>query len=72
MIGSLNKLWPWKQILETRVNSQGEEVPFLEQSIAPMNYQGEPLILYAVLLAIAGFLLILLLERMAVDKPVNH
>lgn len=38
MIGSLNKLWPWKKVLEWRINSQGEEVPFLEKSIAPWNY----------------------------------
>ncbi len=38
MIGSLNKLWPWKKVLEWRINSQGEAVPFLEQSIAPWKY----------------------------------
>jgi putative membrane protein len=32
MIGSLNKIWPWKQVLETRLNSHGEVVPFLEKS----------------------------------------
>jgi putative membrane protein len=26
MIGSLNKIWPWKQVLETRLNSHGEVV----------------------------------------------
>ena len=38
MIGSLNKLWPWKEVLETRINSQGMEVPFLEKSISPARY----------------------------------
>ncbi len=38
MIGSLNKLWPWKEVLETRVNSQGMEVPFLEKSISPASF----------------------------------
>lgn len=38
MIGSLNKLWPWKKVMETRINSQGAEVPFLEKSILPGKY----------------------------------
>ncbi len=38
MIGSLNKLWPWKEVLETRINSQGMEVPFLEKSISPARF----------------------------------
>jgi putative membrane protein len=38
MTGSLNKLWPWKKVLETRANSHGDEVPFLEKSISPARY----------------------------------
>ncbi len=68
MIGSLNKLWPWKLVLKTRVNSHGEEVPFLEQSILPQNFQGDTLILSAIGLMITGFLLILILERVASKK----
>lgn len=70
MIGSLNKLWPWKEVLSTRVNSKGVEVPFLEKSIMPSQYAGEPQILWVCLLTIIGFLLILILERWAVKKPV--
>src|SRR5690606_14678330 len=35
MIGALNKIWPWKEVLEYRVDSSGKEVPFLEKSILP-------------------------------------
>ncbi|GAK89170.1 integral membrane protein [Nonlabens ulvanivorans] len=69
MIGSLNKLWPWKMILKTRINSHGEEVPFLEKSILPQNFTGDALILYAVILMVIGFLLILMLEKVAHKKP---
>lgn len=69
MIGSLNKLWPWKTVLKTRINSHGEEVPFLEKSILPQDFTGEPLILYATLLMLTGFLLILILEKIAHKKP---
>lgn len=68
MIGSLNKLWPWKKVLKTRINSHGEEVPFLEASISPSEYAGEPFILYAAGLAICGFLLIIMLEIVVKEK----
>lgn len=68
MIGSLNKLWPWKKVLKTRINSHGEEVPFLEASISPSEYAGEPFILYASGLAICGFLLIIMLEIVVKEK----
>src|SRR5690606_35067103 len=35
ILGSLNKIWPWKETLTTRVNSHGIEVPFNEQSVSP-------------------------------------
>lgn len=69
MIGSLNKVWPWKLTTQTRLNSHGEEVPFLQDNVLPMNYiDGEPLILLAVIMAIVGFGLVFGLERLAVSK----
>ena len=65
MIGSLNKIWPWKKILETRTNSHGEIVPFLEKSILPKNFAGDPKILTAILFTVIGFLLIYGLEKLA-------
>lgn len=68
MIGALNKIWPWKKVLEYRINSSGEEIPFLEQSILPNNFNGDPQVMNAVLFAVLGFLTIFLLERIAVKK----
>lgn len=68
MLGSLNKLWPWKEVLKTRINSHGETVTFLDKSILPGNFEGEPYILWAVVLMIIGFLLILILEKIATKK----
>ncbi len=39
MLGSLNKLWPWKQTLTTRVNSAGEIEPLLQSNILPTTYE---------------------------------
>ena len=68
MVGSLNKIWPWKKVLTTYTNSQGEVVPILEKSILPGQFEGEPQILSAIIAAIGGFLLIFLLEKLAVRK----
>jgi len=68
MIGALNKIWPWKEVLEYRVNHTGENIPFIERSILPQNYDGEPQIVSAIIFAIVGFLTIFLLEKLAVNK----
>ena len=65
MAGSLNKVWPWKQVLETRSNSHGEIVPFLEKSILPQNFEGNPQVMTAIILAIIGFVVIFGMEKMA-------
>lgn len=66
MLGSLNKLWPWKEVISTFVNSSGEEVPFIERSITPgrfeMIYQAEPQVWPVILFALLGLGLILLFE----------
>lgn len=68
MLGSLNKLWPWKEVLKSRINSHGELVPFLEKSILPNQYDGTPHVMWAIILMISGFLLIFLLEKWASKK----
>ena len=71
MIGALNKIWPWKEVMEYRLNHLGEEVPFLERSILPQHFEGSPNILYAIMFGIIGFLTIFLLEKLASKKTSN-
>ena len=71
MVGALNKIWPWKEVIEYRTNHAGEQVPFLERSILPESFDGNPYVLYAVVFAIIGFLTIFLLEKLANKKSVN-
>lgn len=68
MIGALNKIWPWKEVLEYRVDSSGKEVPFLEKSILPNQFSGEPYVMYAILFAGIGFFILFFLERLASQK----
>ncbi|WP_435415641.1 DUF368 domain-containing protein [Polaribacter aestuariivivens] len=68
MLGSLNKVWPWKETVSTYVDSHGVTKPLVEQSISPFSYNGDPELLLAILLAVAGFALILIMEKLAVKK----
>ncbi len=68
LIGSLNKIWPWKETISTRINSHGEAVPFIQNNISPSNFNGEPQIIFAVVMAIIGLGLILVLEKVAANK----
>ncbi|HBK82817.1 MAG TPA: DUF368 domain-containing protein, partial [Flavobacterium sp.] len=65
MAGSLNKVWPWKKILETRIDSHGKTVPFMEESILPQYFDGDAQVSSALLLAVFGFLLIFGMEKIA-------
>lgn len=63
MLGSLNVVWPWKEVVATRVNSKGETVPLLYESVLPTNFSGEAQLFAACTLAAIGVVLIVLLER---------
>ncbi len=68
MLGSLNKVWPWKETISTYVNSHGVTKPLLEQSVSPFSFNGDPKLMLAIVLLIVGFVLILLMEKLAVKK----
>jgi len=38
LIGSLNKVWPWQQVLETRMNSKGVEKVLFSESVLPSTF----------------------------------
>lgn len=68
--GSLNKIWPWKKVLQTE--QIGDKVIVLkETSVLPWNYDGEAQMFFAFGLMVAGFLLILVLEQVATQKPID-
>lgn len=68
VLGSLNKIWPWKETLTWRENSDGIQVPLNEQSISPFSFDGDPQLLISISLAIGGFLTILILEKIAIKN----
>ena len=69
MIGSLNKIWPWKNTLETMLDRHGEVVPKIQENVMPANLEiGDPQIMLASMLGIAGFAIIFGLELLASKK----
>ena len=63
MLGSLNKVWPWKETLETYTDSHGVIKPLVEHNIAP-NAQ----VIEAIGLMILGFVLVYALEKLSMRK----
>lgn len=66
MVGSLNKVWPWKEVTETIIDRHGELKPIAERNILPGTYEQltghEPWMLAAIVLVIVGFALIFVVE----------
>ena len=60
MLGSLNKVWPWKETLETFTDSHGVVKPLVEANILPNQY-----IVESVVLMIVGFFLVYFLEKLS-------
>ena len=69
MIGSLNKVWPWKVPLGFRVDSHGEQVVTFTKNILPAAYYekvGEdPYLFQAILFMALGIFLVVLIEKIA-------
>lgn len=69
MIGSLNKVWPWKETVETYVDRHNEVKPLYEVNIMPNDYLVktgmEPHFIEAIGFAAAGFLIVLFIDRLA-------
>ena len=64
MLGSLNKVWPWKEVIETYTDSHGVIKPLVEVNILPNQ-----LIWEAVGLMIVGFAIVYFLEKLSMkDK----
>lgn len=61
MLGSLNKIWPWKETLKT-IMVDGEPKPLVEKNVMPALGQGDDQFLMAVFMALVGLALILFIE----------
>jgi len=71
IVGSLNKVWPWKEVLATKT-IKGETYVLAEKSVWPPHFSGDPRLLYALLFFVIGFLLIFMLEGLARNLSTPH
>ncbi|NLY24308.1 MAG: DUF368 domain-containing protein [Bacteroidales bacterium] len=66
MVGSLNKIWPWKEVTKSFTDRHGEVSPLAEKNILPGTYEtitgNESLLLGAIFFLIVGFVLIFVIE----------
>lgn len=67
MIGSLNKVWPWKETITSFTDRHGNIKPILQENISPNNFSAlnntESLLAWAIVLAILGFALIIIMDK---------
>ncbi|MDR2465822.1 MAG: DUF368 domain-containing protein [Prevotellaceae bacterium] len=69
MFGSLNKIWPWKETVESIFNSKGELIPVREINVLPCTYVettgADAMIPAALIMLATGFLLIFVIDKIA-------
>ncbi len=69
MMGSLNKVWPWREVVEYVTNSRGEQVPLFDKSILPWHYLAttgkDPQVFQAILLMALGVFIVVFLEKIS-------
>ena len=69
MMGTLPKIWPWKETVTWRTTSSGQEVPVLQHNLLPWDYEQlttQPAQLgMAILCMLSAVILVLGLEKMA-------
>lgn len=74
LLGSLNKIWPWQEVLDTMVKDSGEEVVVFSRSVMPSTfsnlgsnflYGNEPQVIGCIVLMILGFATVFVAELLA-------
>jgi len=71
MMGSLNKIWPWKQDLAFDINRHGEQFATVQKNITPNQYLeitgNSPHIMHAILFMAVGFFIVVVIEKIALS-----
>jgi putative membrane protein len=69
MLGSLNKVWPWREVLEFATNRKGMQIQAFDRSILPWDYYTttgkDPQVIQAILMMALGVFIVILIERIA-------
>jgi len=71
MAGSIQKIWPWKEILETRVADGNTHIVWGGNIWPPQLWSSE--VMWAAVLAVTGFIVVLIIERLSrAHGPKSH
>ena len=62
MLGSLRKVWPWKETVESLVDMNGKVIPLVQANMLPEKWTGE--VTAAFLLMLAGLVIVIVLDRL--------
>ncbi|MFD1553496.1 DUF368 domain-containing protein [Putridiphycobacter roseus] len=73
LIGSLNKIWPWKETITTFTKHAGEPnekiIPLLQKNISPqqfeINHATSPELMLVITMFLVGILILIVLDRFA-------
>ena len=69
MLGSLNKVWPWREVLEYVTNRKGDQVPAFDRSILPWHYLNitgkDPQVFQAILMMAVSVFIVVLFVKIA-------
>ena len=66
MVGSLRKIWPWKEVLETTLDRHGEVIPLRERNVLPDFAATEFWVALAI--AVAGFVLLSVIDHVQTGR----
>jgi putative membrane protein len=66
-IGALNKLWPWRDVVEYATTGMGDRIPAYDRSILPWDYVAitgrDPQVFQAILMMAIGVFIVVLFEK---------
>ncbi|RCL72419.1 MAG: DUF368 domain-containing protein [Flavobacteriales bacterium] len=68
LLGSLYKVWPWKEVTQYYTNSSGERVPLNSVSVFPDAFNADAQLVPAITAFFLGLILLFLLERLSKNK----
>ena len=75
MLGSLNKVWPWKQTIESVIDRHGKEISLDQNNILPHTFETlytQPAYMwYAIILMLFGMGMVVVLEKIS-QRPADN
>ena len=76
MIGALNKVWPWRKVLEYATNVKGDQIAVFDKSVLPWHFlsitEKDPQLFQAILMMALGVLVVVTIEKIAVRLKTKH